>query len=88
MFSSSISDMVAIENKTYKAVPCMKSSMQNKKDTASCRNEIEDFRETFKLWNQNSSAQFFFFFFKLRKFQVLRISLADMYEVPTLVTST
>ena len=62
MFSSSISDMVAIENKTYKAVPCMKSSMQNKKDTASCRNEIEDFRETFKLWNQNSSAQFFFFF--------------------------
>ena len=87
MFSSSISDMVAIENKTYKAVPCMKSSMQNKKDTASCRNEIEDFRETFKLWNQNSSAQFFFFF-KLRKFQVLRISLADMYEVPTLVIST
>ena len=31
MFSSSISNMVAVENKTYKAVPCVKSLMQNKK---------------------------------------------------------
>lgn len=29
-----------------------------------------------------------FFVFRLKKFQVLRISMADMYKVPTLVTST
>lgn len=85
MFSSSISNMAAVENKTYKAVPWVKSLMQNKKYTSSYRNEIEDFRETFKLWNQNSSAPIFF---KLKKFQILRISLANMYKVPTLVTST
>lgn len=61
MFSSAISNMVAVENKTYKAVPCVKSLMQNKKDTVSYSNEIEDFRETFKLWNQNSSAPIFCF---------------------------